>query len=128
MSALQLPINFTKAVHVREHTQETEDHLNKNRRKFTGDVAIVLSLLERGEYLTTWRAYDRYQISCLPTRIWDIENADPDPGKERIHVSRAWALDPDTGNTKNKVYFLEEFRQKFEINGWIKPAKKEVPK
>lgn len=122
MNALQLPIDFTKAVHTREHTQDTENHLNANRRKFTGDVAVVLSLLERGERLTTWRAYAFFQISCLPTRIWDIKNNPERP----IQVSDAWAVDPDTGSTKNKVYFLEEYRQQFEEKGWIKPQKVKI--
>ena len=63
--AKQIEINWLQSVHVRENTQANEDHLNANRQKFTGQDAIVFSLLQQGAKLTSYTAMTQWHIGTF---------------------------------------------------------------
>lgn len=74
MSA-QLAIDFTQVVHRRENNAQSEANLNRNRFHFTGQCAIIKSLLEKGIRLTCRAALLHYNIGHLPRRIKDLKDS-----------------------------------------------------
>lgn len=111
--------DFTGVVHRRENNSSSEKHLNDNRRKFTGDCAIVLSLLHKGMKLTTYSALVQWQVSSLPRRILDLKEAG-------IDIEDDWQMSPDKKVTRNKVWFLPANRKSFFEKGWIANEIKKV--
>lgn len=113
--------DFTGVVHRRENNSLSEEHLNANRRKFTGDCAIVLSLLHKAVKLTTYSALVQWQVSSLPRRILDLKEAG-------IDVDDDWQMSPDKKVTRNKVWFLPGNRKSFFEKGWIANEYKNLKK
>lgn len=111
----QAEIDWTQAVHVRENTQTNEDHLNANRRKFTGDCAIILSLLQKGQVITSKGVYMQWNVSSLPRRIKDLRDHG---GVDNIEDQNI--LNDDGRTTRNKIWFMrdrlsEETKAKYHI-------------
>lgn len=94
--------DYTKAVHVRENKPENEKHLNDNRQKFTGQVAIVLSLLQKGVVLSSYTAMTQYHVGHLARRIKDIKD---DLG---IPIEDQFQYDDSGKTTRNKIWFIRE--------------------
>lgn len=114
----QIFIDWTSSVHVRENSQANEDHLNLNRQKFTGQNAIVLTLLQQGVPLTTRSAMLQYNIGHLARRIKDLE----DNPKTPVTIDREFTMDKQRKITRYLVYFLPEFRPLFEKKNIIPTA------
>lgn len=94
--------DYTKAVHVRENNQESENHLNENRQKFTGQVAIVVSLLQKGVVLSSYTAMTKHHIGHLPRRIKDARD------NLGIHIDEQFEMDSNGKATRNKIWFIRE--------------------
>lgn len=92
--------DFTSVVHVRENNSSSEAHLNANRRKFTGDCAIVLSLLQKGNVITTKSIYMQWDVSSLPRRIKDLRD------EGRVHIDDQPVLNEDGKTTRNLMWFM----------------------
>lgn len=71
----QLYIDFTQVVHRRENNPASESNLNRNRFHFTGQCAMIKTLLEKGIHLTSRSALLEYNIGHLPRRIKDLKDA-----------------------------------------------------
>ena len=98
----QIP-DFTRAIHVRENKPENEKHLNDNRQKFTGQAAIVLSLLQKGIVLSSYTAMTQYKIGHLPRRIKDIRDE-----LGITNVEDQFQKDDAGKCTRNKIWFIRE--------------------
>jgi hypothetical protein len=72
---IQMQIDFTTVVHRRENNAASEANLERNRFHFTGQCAVIKSLLEKGIRLTTALALIEYHIGHLPRRIKDLKDA-----------------------------------------------------
>lgn len=70
MSELQL--DWTKVLHTHENNSVSQGVLEENRYHFTGQCAVVYSLLTRGLKLDTSSALLRLKIGHLPRRIGDL--------------------------------------------------------
>lgn len=92
--------DYTRAVHVRENAPQNEAHLNANRQKFTGQVAIVLSLLQNGVVLSSYIAMTQYHIGHLPRRIKDIRD------NLKVVIDEQFQFDSNGRTTRNKIWFL----------------------
>lgn len=66
--------DFTKVLHTRENNPVSEAHLKKNKYHFTGQCAVILSLLRKGIRLTSRSAMLEYNISHLARRIKDLKD------------------------------------------------------
>lgn len=100
---IQPEIDFTKAVHVRENTQPNENHLNANRQKFTGQCAIVLSLLQKGEVLSSYSAMTQWHIGHLARRIKDLKDEAKVEG-----IEDQFEMDDTGKHTRNKIWFMRD--------------------
>lgn len=100
--------DFTRAVHVRENKPENEDHLNANRQKFTGQCAIVLSLLQKGIVLTSFDAMTKHSIGHLARRIKDIKDELLATGNFNIIIEDQLQYDATGKITRNKIWFIRE--------------------
>lgn len=112
----QIEMDFTSTVHVRENSAENERHLNENRQKFTGQCAIVLSLLQAGHVLSTRSAMVQWNIGHLARRIKDLR----DNPKTPVLINEAWEKDRSGRATRNKLWFMidrvsEENKRKYGI-------------
>ncbi len=106
--------DFTKAVHVRENKPENENHLNVNRQKFTGQCAIVLSLLQKGLVLSSYTAMVQYHVGHLARRIKDLKD------NFGIEIDDQFEYDNNGKTTRNKLWFIynrlnEETRVRYKI-------------
>lgn len=99
----QTEIDWTKTVHVRENKQSNEDHLNANRQKFTGQCAIVLSLLQQGHVLSSYTAMTQWHIGHLPRRIKDLKD------EGGVIIEDQFELDSSGKATRNKIWFIREY-------------------
>lgn len=100
--------DFTKIVHERENKSENEQHLNDNRQKFTGQCAIVLTLLSKGIVLSSYSAMTQYHIGHLARRIKDIKDSD-DYRKGKLPVIEdQFQVEKDGSKTRNKLWFIRE--------------------
>lgn len=95
--------DFTRAVHVRENSGSNEAHLNTNRQKFTGQCAIVLSLLQKGIVLSSRSAMLNYDIGHLARRIKDLRD---ECGIDNIEDQ--FEYDKSGKITRNKIWFIRE--------------------
>lgn len=112
MIAKQLTIDWTRAVHEHENNPHSQAHLERNRMKFTGQVAVVYSLLQKGVVLTSDYAAAEWGIRHLARRIGDLAE------QFSIDIDREWINDNGKPGPV-LVYFLPENRQTFINNGWI---------
>lgn len=95
--------DYTKTVHVRENKPDNEKHLNENRQKFTGQCAIVLSLLQKGVVLSSYTAMVHYHVGHLARRIKDLR----DEGKVTT-IEDQFEMDAQGKATRNKIWFIRE--------------------
>lgn len=98
----ELP-DFTRAVHVRENSPSNEKHLNDNRQKFTGQNAIVLSLLQKGIVLSSYSAMVNHQIGHLARRIKDCRDE-----LGITNIEDQFQYDNKGKTTRNKIWFIRE--------------------
>lgn len=96
--------DFTKTVHVRENKPENEQHLNDNRQKFTGQCAIVLSLLLKGVVLSSYSAMVQFKIGHLARRIKDLKDSEG----FAFNIEDQFEYDTDGKATRNKIWFIRE--------------------
>lgn len=99
MTYTQTHIDFTQVLHQRENNPQSEQHLKRNIYHFTGQCAVVLSLLEKGEVLTTGKALVQYGIGDLRARIRDLRNSG-------VPIKDKWFIDEDGKTTRFKEYYL----------------------
>lgn len=92
--------DFTRAVHVRENRPENENHLNANRQKFTGQCAIVLSLLQKGVVLSSYSAMVQHHVGHLARRIKDLKD------NFGISIQDQFEYEDDGRATRNKLWFM----------------------
>lgn len=100
--------DFTKIVHTRENTVENEAHLNANRFHFTGQAAVVLSLLMRGVVLNTSLALTHYHIGDLRRRIKDIKDYYKEHPEGATEIDEMFMYDKDGKRTRFKIWFIRE--------------------
>lgn len=110
MNAQQLTIfsqpkvlDFTNVLHTRENNAKSQEHLEKNKFHFTGQVAVVYSLLLKGIRLTSFDAMTKYGIGHLGRRICDLR----DPRKGNVDVKGIFPLDENGKKKKYMEYYLE---------------------
>jgi hypothetical protein len=108
----QLLFDFTDAVHRRENNAESESNLNANRFHFTGQVAVVISLLLQGQKLTVKDAINANipglddGVGDLRRRICDIRQALKRSGQDASWLLGEWVRD-DKGRRLYKQYFKD---------------------
>jgi hypothetical protein len=98
MNAIQGVIDWTTVVHTSENNAASEAHLEANRFKFTGQCAVVFSLLQKGKRLTCKSAMNDYGIGHLPRRIADLKAAG-------MNILDHWLTDNE-GKKICKEYFI----------------------
>lgn len=109
----QSQIDWTRAVHNQENNKFSQKHLDKNRQKFTGQAAIILTVLQQGRRLNADYARNLHHVKHLARRIGDIGE------KMGIDVDREWGKDGAGDQESELVYFLPENRAEFSRKGWI---------
>lgn len=112
MTTSQLSIDWTRAVHEHENNPHSQAHLDRHRMKFTGQVAVVYSLLQKGIKLTSDVAADGWRIRHLARRIGDLAE------QFGIDIDREW-VNNNGAPGDVLVYFLPENRDVFIKKGWI---------
>lgn len=105
--------DFTRIVHDTENNKFSQKHLDKNRYKFIGQAAALLTMLQKGEKVNDDTALRIHHIRRLSGRIHDIGV------KGNIDIDREWGLDEDLEQVDLLVYFLPENRQEFIKRKWI---------
>lgn len=84
-------------VHQHENNQESQDHLDENRKKFSNKCLQLLELLLQGKRLTVLGAANS-GISSLPRRVLDCKEAG-------IDIQDEWLTDNE-GKRTVKEYFI----------------------
>lgn len=115
----QQEIDWTSAVHNLENNKFSQKHLDKNRHKFTGQAAIVLTLLQQGMKLTADYAKDVHGIRHVARRIGDLGDAKRFKSEFGVDIDREWMLDESLEQVDMLVYFLPGNRQLFIDKKWI---------
>lgn len=105
--------DFTRAVHDQENNKFSQKNLDKNRQKFTGQAAIMLSAMQQKKRLNADYARSIYHVKHLARRIGDIGE------KLGIDVDREWGLNQDREQEDELVYFLAENRAEFIKRKWV---------
>lgn len=105
-------IDWTKAVHSTENNKFSQKNLDKHRHKFTGQAAIVSTLLGENVRLTADYAREVYGIKHLARRVGDL-------GEAGIDIDREWGLNKELEQEDMLVYFIPERRQEFIDKKWI---------
>jgi hypothetical protein len=109
----QIPIDWTQAVHNIENNKFSQKHLDKNRHKFVGQAAMVLTMLQQGLKVTADFVKDVHHIRHLGRRICDLGE------KGSIDIDREWMRDEEGEQVDLLVYFLPENRKSFTEKKWI---------
>lgn len=109
----QKEIDWTNAVHNLENNKFSQKNLDKNRHKFTGQAAIVETLLREGRRLNADYARELWHIKHLARRIGDLGD------KAGIDIDREWGRDKELEQEDELIYFLPENRQAFIDKKWI---------
>jgi hypothetical protein len=91
--------DFTKVVHTRENSKENEKHLNANRFHFTGQCAVVLSLLQAGHVLTVRSLMLQWNIGDGGRRIRELKEA-------KVPIIEDWVYDKDGKKTRYKSWAM----------------------
>lgn len=115
----QADLDFTSVVHKAENNKFSQKNLDKNRSKFVGQAALVLSELQRGVKLTADYAREVHSIRHLARRIGDLGDAKRYKSEKGVDIDREWMLDKDSEQVNMLVYFLPENRQAFIDKKWI---------
>lgn len=68
-------VDYTDVLHKRENNPESEAHLKENKFHFTGQCAVVLSLLMQGVVITSRSAMLQHNISDVHRRIGELKEA-----------------------------------------------------
>jgi len=84
-------------IHYKENNPESESHLHENRKAFSAQCELILSLLKSGIKLTVKDAMLNYNISSLPRRILDIRN-------NGVKIKSTWII--KNGRRTVKYYHL----------------------
>lgn len=92
-------MNKVMDVHQHENNQESKQHLEENRFKFSKQCLKVLELLKQGKVLTTGNA-PKYGIRSLPRRIKDLRDVN-----KIENISDRWRLD-EGGKKIEKEWFM----------------------
>lgn len=87
----------TLEVHDQENSQESQDHLEENRVKFSKQCLKVWELLRQGKRLTTMNA-PTYGILSLPRRVADLR-------ENGVHIDDQWLYDSE-GKRTVKEWFI----------------------
>lgn len=74
-SQLPLDIDWSNTVHRRENNAASEEMLKENYYHFTGQCAVVYSLLQRGLKISSMQAMNSLKIGHLARRIGDLRKA-----------------------------------------------------
>lgn len=106
--------DFTMAVHNLENNAKSQGILDENRQKFTGQCAIVMSLLNKGVVLSSYSAMTQHHIGHLPRRIKDIRD------NFGVHIDEQRQFDSYGKVTRNLLWFIysklsEETKVKYKI-------------
>src|SRR5438045_1848363 len=107
--------------HEHENNQESQRHLNENKKHFSAQCLKVLQLFMDGKRLTVKSAITVYEIWSLPRRVLDLK-------ENGIDVCDEWITDKD-GKTKIKQYFLnpKSENEKRELQKWFYNFQEEQP-
>ena len=108
-------------IHAYENNQESQNNLDKNRKRFSKQCLIVLELLMRGVRLTTINA-PSYGILSLPRRIADLRE------KNGIIVDEQW-IKPANSSVEIKEWFIEvkTGKEKKELQDFLTSYQEEPP-
>lgn len=68
-------VDYTSVLHKRENNPESEAHLKENKFHFTGQCAVVLSLLMKGVVLSSRSAMLQHNIGDVHRRIGELKIA-----------------------------------------------------
>lgn len=124
----QKTVDFTTAVHRRENNPISQDFLDRNRNHFTGQAAIVLTELQKGNPVYAEQMKDVYNISSnsFIRRIADLGDCKSMAVSRKfngdmaifiseygVDIDREWMIDMNGKTVKQMMYFLPENRQKF---------------
>lgn len=109
----ELP-DFTRAIHNRENNQKSQNILDENRQKFTGQCAIIMSLFNKGVVLSSYSAMVQYGIGHLARRIKDLRD------NFGINIDEQLQRTADNKATRNLLWFIydklsEETKIKYRI-------------
>jgi len=96
---MQTQIDWTQAERHQENTAANQLHHDSNFYHFTGQDAVVLSLLEKGKKLTTTTALIEYRIGDLRRRIKTLKDAG-------VNITADFATDENGNKTRFKIYSL----------------------
>lgn len=117
--------------HLHENNKESQQHLERNEKKFTKQCLLVLELLYQGRRLTTFNA-PSYRISSLPRRIKDLRDRNGITIiKDQWLDSSGKPTEAQRGDGVHKEWFIEFKTQKSKeecIKQWRERMKKKPNK
>ena len=130
----QTEIDFTTVIHNRENNSVSQEFLDKNRTHFTGQAAIILTELKKGNpvYAEWIRVVHNISSNSFIRRIADLGDCKSLIGSIKykgdvksfiseygVDIDREWMIDKKQKVIKQMMYFLPENRQKFIMRGLI---------
>jgi len=107
-------------IHEKENNPESQEYLDKNRKRLSNQCLKVLELLLQGKRLTTINA-PSYGILSLPRRLKDLR-------ENGIFVDEKW-ITPKNSSVEIKEWFIEErtAKEKKELHDFLKKYQSEEP-
>lgn len=82
-------VDYTNVLHKRENNAESEAHLKENKFHFTGQCAVVLSLLMKGVVLSSRSAMLQHNIGDVHRRIGELKIALQN-SNSKIRIEDRW--------------------------------------
>ncbi|SED09532.1 Helix-turn-helix domain-containing protein [Tenacibaculum sp. MAR_2009_124] len=90
-------VDFNRPVSRKENNPESQDNLDKNKKRFSKQCQKVYDALLRGKRLTTVSALLKYQIGDLRRRIKDLKDT------HKINIKDKWVK---TDGSRYKEYYM----------------------
>lgn len=111
-------VDYTDVLHKKENNPESETHLKENKFHFTGQCAVVLSLLMKGVVLTSRSAMLQHNIADVHRRIGELKVA-LQSSNSKIKIEDRW-VKSEKGRG-HKEWFISTT-----VTNPIKPPKKKL--
>lgn len=105
-------VDYETVPHKIENNKFSQSILDKNRDKYRGQAALMLTYLQKGNMVDVDSAKEMFGIRRLSGRIHDLSDGKKIGSEYGIYIDREWKLDKDGKQTELLGYFLPEFRDK----------------
>lgn len=91
--------DFTRVVHERENTLENQTHLDANRYHFTGQAAVVYSVLKKGAVLSSRIGQIQFNMSDIRRRIKELKDSG-------VEIQECFEVSADGKRTRYKLFYI----------------------